>query len=105
MLERHGNITIAAGKVPGQYAVTHAVTGQVRHFESVEECRKFIGVEKAPGPRWDVVPLDEHGQPMAAATVLSAPDEAAAKRAARDWFHFTGVFRIKDMQVTPHKSL
>jgi hypothetical protein len=42
---------------------------------------------------------------MAAATVLSAPDEAAAKRAARDWFHFTGVFRIKDMQVTPHKSL
>ena len=106
MLEQHGTYTIARETSKGhedQYNVMNDVTGHVRWFPTIQECRQFIGVEPKTGPLWEVTPLDDHGKPMHDAAVVSATDEASAKEAGRSWFHFIGVFRIKDIQVTPHK--
>jgi len=108
MLERHGDFSImarGASGSPGQYAVTHVVTGQMRHFETLEACREYLGVARGHGPHWDVVPLDAAGKPLHEPAVIAAADEAAAKAGGRDWFHFIGVFHIKDLQVKPHKIL
>ena len=106
MLEQHGNFThrqATAKDHEDMYKVMNDVTGHVRWFPTIQQCRQFIGVEPPTGPLWEATPLDENGKPMHAAAVVSAKDEAAAKEAGRSWFHFIGVFRIKDIQVTPHK--
>lgn len=108
MLERHGDFSIMASQTPegeGQYAVTNVVTGQMRHFETLEACREYLGVARGRGPHWDVVPLDESGKPLHEPAVIAAADEAAAKVGGRDWFHFIGVFHIKDLRVKPHQIL
>jgi len=108
MLERHGDFSIMASQADGfegQYAVMNVVNGQVRRFATIEACRQYIGVERSPGPHWDAVPLGADGKPMHEAAVVTAADEAVAKEAGRDWFHFIGVFHIKDIQVRPHQIL
>jgi len=104
MTEQHGNIVISEStseEHKGQYDVMNLDTGHVRWFDTIEQCRQFIGVEEAPGPKWEAVPVDDSGQPMADAATVTADGEAAAKEAARSWFHFIGVFRIKDIRVSP----
>ena len=104
MLERHGTFIIAEATAPeykGQYNVMNEMTGHVRWFPTVQQCRQFIGVEPPTGPLWEAIPLDEDGKPMHDAAVVSAADEASAKEAGRSWFHFIGVFRIKDVRVSP----
>ncbi len=106
MLEQHGTFVIMASTAEGhegEYSVMNDVTGHIRRFKTVQQCRQFIGVEPKTGPLWEATPLDDHGKPMHDAAVVSAKDEAAAKEVGRSWFHFIGVFRIKDIQVTPHK--
>ena len=103
MQETHGDFVISEAtseEHKGMYDVMNMSTGHVRWFDTVELCRQFIGVAESPGPRWDAVPLDENGRPLADAATVSADDEESAKEAARSWFHFVGVFRIKDITVT-----
>lgn len=101
-LEQHGDFVISestAPEHPGEYDVMNLATGHVRWFATVAECRQFIGLEESPGPKWEATPLDEDGKPMAEPAIVTAEDEDSAKEAGRSWFHFIGVFRIKDVRV------
>lgn len=104
MHETHGTFAIfpsTSKDHEGQYSVMNDETGQVRHFPTVQQCRQYIGVEESPGPKWHAVPLDDSGKPLADAATVAAGDEQAAKEAARSWFHFIGVYRIKEIRITP----
>ena len=108
MVERHGDFSIMASQAEGfegQYTVVNVVNGQMRHFDTIEACREYIGVAKSRDPQWDAVPLDAAGKPLHEPAVIAAANETAAKVVGRDWFHFIGVFHIKDVHVTPHKIL
>jgi hypothetical protein len=103
MSEQHGDFVISEAtseEHQGQFDVMNMATGHVRWFDTVEKCRQFIGAEDAPGLKWEAVPLDEDGKPLADAATVTADDEESAKEAGRSWFHFTGVYRIKDVKVT-----
>jgi len=55
MLERHGTFTIARETAKGHedlYNVMNDVTGHVRWFPTLQQCRQYIGVERSPGPHW-----------------------------------------------------
>ena len=106
MQEVHGNFTIMDGEAEGHdepYAVMNDENGQVRWFNTVEQCRQFIGVEEAPGPKWSATPLDQDGNSIYAPTIVAAPDEASAKEAGRSWFIFIGLFRTRMVHVVPHQ--
>jgi hypothetical protein len=104
MFETHGKFTIGDSKAEDHdepYAVMNTENGQVRWFDTLEQCRQFIGVEEAPGPKWSATPLDPDGNAIQAPAIVTAPDEAAAKEAGRSWFLFTGLFRVKEVHVKP----
>lgn len=101
MQEQHGDFVIMESTAEdGQFSVMNDSTGQIRRFATVAACRQFIGVEETPGPKWEAVPLGADGKPLADVATVTGNDEDAAREAAHSWFHFIGVFGIKDIQVT-----
>ena len=85
MVERHGDFSIMASQTEGfegQYTVVNVVKGQVRHFETIEACREYIGVAGSHGPQWDAVPLDSAGKPLHEPAVIAAANERRQRKSA-----------------------
>ena len=104
MTEIHGKYHImesTADGHEGEFAVMNTENGQVRRFPTVEQCRQFLGLEEAPGPKWIATSMDEDGNAIHEPVTVTADDEQAASAAGKSWFQFIGVFRTKGVHVVP----